>query len=212
MASQQLTLDAEPRTLLGKKVKQIRRAGKVPAVVYMNGAESRHITVDAHEFEQVSRHGGTTGLVELKIGEDTPMHVICRHVEHDAISGQVMHVELLRVSMTERIIMEIPVRYHGEPGAVRTLQGSLITHRDHVRVEGLPGDMIHRIDVDVSGLDTFEDHILVGDLKLPEGLVAADPADELLASVAPPAKEEEEVAPVAEEGEAEAAPAEEAEE
>ena len=70
MSTARATLAAEHRDITGKKVARLRRAGRLPGVVYGHGVDSTSITVDAHEFEQLRRHGGPNALVDLSVDGD----------------------------------------------------------------------------------------------------------------------------------------------
>lgn len=179
-------LHAEVRTVLGKQVKRLRKEGRVPAVVHQPGQESQHITLRTNEFLSVYSQVGTSGIIELHVKGGRPIHTLCRQVERDPISGQVRHVVLRHIRMTEKVTVEIPLHFVGEAPAARAFGGAVLTLRDHVRVEARPADLVPSIEVDLSMLEMLEDKITFGDLPIPSTLEIVDDPEEVVATVAPP--------------------------
>jgi large subunit ribosomal protein L25 len=101
MATARATLVAQHRDVTGKKVAGLRRAGKLPAVVYGHGIESDSVTVDAHEFEQLRRHVGPNALVDLSVDGDKPRPVLVHGVQVHPVNRRTLHVDLFLVRMTE---------------------------------------------------------------------------------------------------------------
>jgi len=181
-------LHAAPRTEFGRQTKRLRRDGLVPASVYRRGEDSLHISVPAAEFERVHRRSGSSGIVDLLVENARPLPVLCHNIERHPINGHLLHVVLLQVRMGEPITVDVPVRFQGEAPAVRELGATVVTARDHIRVEAMPGDLPPHADADLSALCTTNDEIRVRDLKLPPGATAITDADEVVATVVPPTK------------------------
>ncbi len=93
--------------------------------------------------------------------------------------------------MTEKVSAEVALVFTGESPAVKEQGGILVKTLDHLRVEGLPGDLVSEVSVDLAVLKNFEDRILVGGLSVPSGLTVLDAKDEVVALVEPPRSEEE---------------------
>ena len=204
MAEQRLEL--RPRTLLGKKVGRLRREGQVPAVIFGHG-DSIPVQVDAHTFEQGYRRWGQTTLITLT-GIDGDIPALVHDVTRNPRSGSLVHVDFFRVSLTEETTAEVPLHFIGESRAVKDEQGVLIHPVSTVRIEALPQDIPHRIEVDLSRLATMDDEITIKDLAVDRSKIRLlDDPDELVAKVVPQRAEEEVAPPAPAEGE-EAAPAE----
>jgi len=151
------------RTVLGKKSESLRRQGILPGVVYGGHAESQPIETDAREFERGYRSWGSTTLLSLEgIGGDgTPALIsgISRH----PVTGKILHVDFERVSLTERTHADVPLHFVGVAPALKA-GGVLVHATEHVRVEALPQDIPHRIDVDLTKLEAVDDALYVRDL------------------------------------------------
>jgi large subunit ribosomal protein L25 len=143
------------------------------------------------EFQRVYRQAGESTLVNLMVDGTAPVKVIIQEVQRHPITGRPIHVDFHQVRMTEKLHTEIPLAFNGEAPAVKELGGVLIKNIAHIKVEALPGDLIHEIPVDVAVLKTFDDLIHVSDLKVPPGITVLDKLEEVVALVTPPRSEQE---------------------
>lgn len=185
------TLEANTRAMVGKRVKQIRRQGQLPAILYGSGIEPIPIALDALETARVM--GGITGstLIDLNVGGESHK-VIVRDVQRDPISRQMVHVDFLKVAMDVAIRTEVPIELLGSAPAVKEMGGVLVAGLNEIEVEALPGDLPDRITVDLSVLAEIDDAITVEDLVIGKGVrVINDPGD-MIAHVIYMAEEEEE--------------------
>lgn len=196
-------LAAEPRSVTGKKVASLRRAGKVPAVVYGHGHASQPVQLDAHEFDQLRRHSGRNALLDLTLGKGKPTPVILQHIQEHPVTRRPVHVDLFAVNVTEDITVDVPLAFIGESDAVRKDGGTLLHQRDTVSVRALPDALPSVIEVSIASLVDFDATIRVGDIAVPQGATILTDAAEVLARVQPPRVAEEPV--VAAEAPAEAA-------
>ena len=184
-------LNAQPRSVLGKKVKSLRQAGQLPAVVYGNKLEPISITVDNKEFNKTYERAGTSALVDLHVGDKDIFKVLTHEPQNDPVTGKPIHIDFYRVRMDEKITTEIPLEFVGESDAVEQLGGTLVTPHDHIEVDCLPNDLVSEISIDINPLRTFEDQIKLSDIKLPQGIETDMDLNEVLALVEPPRSEEE---------------------
>lgn len=198
---EQLTLTAQPRTVTGKQVRQLRREGLIPAVVYGHRTEPTPLSLEERQLRQVLQQAGGNQLIRLQVGgEEAPRMVLLREVQREPIKRRLLHVDLYEVVMTERIRAEIPVVFTGASPAVRSGQGILHHGLEAVEVECLPGDLIPHIEVSLDQLTEVDQEIRVGDLNLGEKIEILSDPDELIVRVIPVEAEEvvEGVAPEAE--------------
>ncbi|MCL6431269.1 MAG: 50S ribosomal protein L25 [Anaerolineae bacterium] len=198
---EQITLTAQPRTVTGKQVRQLRRQGLIPAVVYGHRTEPTPLTIEERELRQVLQRAGGNQLIRLQVGDDqTTRMVLLREVQRDPIKRRLLHVDLYEVVMTERIRAEIPVAFTGASPAVQRGEGLLHHGIEAIEVECLPGDLLPHIEVSLDQLTEVDQEIRVGDLSLGERIEVLSDPDELLVRVIPVETEEavEEVAPEAE--------------
>ena len=172
----QVQVHAEPRAVTGKKVKVLRRQGLVPLVVY-GREEPRNIQATEFDVKRaISRAGGQ--LMELTIkGEKGPRMVLARDAQYDVLSGVLLHADLYEVDMTEKLQVDVSLAIVGEPRLVQTNEAMVLQVLNEVQIECLPGDIMQSIEVDVSGLEDFNDALYVRDLSLPETVEVLTPED-----------------------------------
>lgn len=186
-----LSLIAEVRQLTGKKIKDLRRQGQIPAVLYGHKIKPQNLMVDANKFEEIYKAAGESTLIDLNIDKQKPIKVLIQEVQLDPITDKFLHIDFHQVRMDERLRTEVELKFINEPSAVKELSGILVTNIDTVEIECLPKDLVHEIEVDLSQLKTFADFIRVSDIKVPEGISILNSADEVIALVQPPRREEE---------------------
>lgn len=187
-----ITLTAQSREVLGKATRRLRVGGQLPAVLYGHGLGARSVTLNRNEFLKVYRAAGESTLVEVAVDGTPPVKAIIQEVQRHPLTGQVAHVDLHQVRMTEKLHTDIPLTFSGEALAVKELGGVLVRNLSAIKVEALPSDLVHEITVDVSALRTFEDAIRVKDLQLPSGITVLEHAPEdVVALVTPPRSEQE---------------------
>jgi large subunit ribosomal protein L25 len=208
MPPQKLELSAEPRTVLGKAVRQLRREGLVPANIFGHGA-SRAIQAPARAIEQLLNHGGRSAIVSIALDGGQPQTALVKGYQRDPRSGRLLHVDFQAVSLDERVTATVPLRFVGEPPAVRLFDAVLTHPVSELKVKALAKELPEAIEVDLSPLTELHAAIHVEDLKPPSGVELLDPAEEVIAVVLPPKVKEEieaEAAAVSAEAEPAAAP------
>lgn len=183
---EQVELTAEKRVVVGKQVKQLRRQGWVPGVVYGHDFEALPVQLDVRSLGRVLERAVGTHLINLRVaGQDEPLLALVREVQRDAITGQLLHVDFYRVRMTERLRTEIPLVLVGESPIVERNEGLLLQGIAAVEVECLPKDLVDAIHVDVSGLDRLDMTLHVRDLSVPSGIEILTDPDEMVVRVVP---------------------------
>lgn len=190
MSTARATLAAEHRELTGKKVALLRRAGRLPAVVYGHGIDSASISIDAHEFEQLRRHTGPNALVDLSIDGKKPNPVLVSAVQVHPVHRRTLHVDLFLVRMTEELTVDVPLVATGESPAVANLGGTLLHPIESVRIRALPDHLPQSIEYSVETLTDFDTTIHVRDLTVPSDVTLLTDGDEIIAKVQPPRVEE----------------------
>jgi large subunit ribosomal protein L25 len=206
MSTARATLAAEHREVTGKKVAQLRHAGRLPAVVYGHGIESASISIDTHEFEQLRRHTGPNALVDLSVDGQKAQPVLVHGIQVHPVNRRPLHVDLFVVRMTEELTVDVPLVATGEAPAVALHGGTLLHPMESVRVRALPDHLPQLIEYSVASIADFDTTIHVRDLVVPADVTLLTDGDEIIAKVQPPRVEEEPVvAAEAAEGEAEGA-------
>lgn len=168
-----------------------RKDGFIPAVVYGKDFKNENIALEKISFQKLFKEAGTSNLINLEIDGKGAFNTLVHEVQVDPINSRILHVDFFKVNMKEKIHAEIPLKFVGDSVAVIEQEGTLITPKDSIEVECLPGDLISELEVDISVLDDFEKDIRVSDLKLPAGIEVLDEAEEVIAHVDEPRSEEE---------------------
>lgn len=194
MKSQRPSLQAEVRKVVGRKVKKLRREGKVPANVFGKKVKSASLSLDAVSFGKLFRKVGETTLVDLVVaGEKEARPVLVADVQRDPVTDHIIHVDFHQVDLTEKVTADIPVRITGEAPAVKDKGAVLVTVLSSIPVEALPADLPDRFDADISGLVEFGNSVHVKDLNVDRAKVKLLVADEeTVATVQEPKAEVEE--------------------
>ncbi len=187
----------KPRALTGKQVNRLRREGVLPGVVFGGHKDSTNVQTDQREFERGYRRWGNTTLMTLEGLADGDQPVLIHDVTRSTLTGKLLHVDFLRVSLTEKVHAEVPVHFVGESPAVKG-GGVLVHAKSEINVEAFPQDIPHAIEVDLSSLLEIDDSLYVRDLKVDASKVEIlDEGDELIVRVVPVRVEEEAPAPAA---------------
>jgi large subunit ribosomal protein L25 len=145
--------------------RRMRRAGLIPGVIYSNGGEAREVSLPQHEFKMMlHHHAGEQMMVAIELdGKDES--VLLKDVQHAPLSADILHVDFQEVSLTEKLKVQIAIELIGEAEGVKT-QGGVLDHTLYsVEVECLPGDILEKIEVDVSALKMGE-VLTVKDIEL----------------------------------------------
>ncbi len=186
-----IELTATKRDVRGKANRHLRTDGQVPGVVYGHGADSQALSFDSKTLEKIFHVAGSNKIISLKVTDGKTENVLFQDVQRDSRNDALIHVDLYRVRMDEKIKTEVPLRFVGESTAVYQQEGTLVRPLDEIEVEALPGDLPEAIEVDISVLDDFEKSIHVSDLKIPAGVEVLSDLEELVAKVEPPRSDEE---------------------
>lgn len=162
----------------------------LPAVLYGAGVPATLLSVSAREFDTILAEAGETSLVTLAV-EDKLYNVLIHDVAKDPMTLAPIHADFYAVRMDKSIEANVSLAFVGESPAVKNEGGVLVKVLHELAVKALPKDLPHKIAVDISRLEKFEDKIHVQDLTLPAGVVAHADPDEVVALVEPPRAEAE---------------------
>ena len=196
--TEQVELAAVERAVLGKKVKQLRREGVIPGVMYGRSSDTIALQFDARELERVLSQVGGSQLIAIQIeGKKKAEMALVRDVQRDVLKGNVLHVDLYQVDMTEKLTTEIPLLMVGESPVAARNEGVLLFGVSSIEVECLPSDLVDAIEVDLSELVEVDDAIHVSDLAVPAGMEVLTDVQEMIARVTALMEEEvlEEIVP-----------------
>src|SRR3990172_2863685 len=192
-------LSVEPRQVAGKKVKQLRRAGVLPANIYGHGLSSVAVQVSMEELEKTLRAAAANEVIDVKVaGERGARPVVVHHIQRHALTSSPLHADFYQVSLREKMRADVPLVVVGRSEAVETYSGVLVSGIEALHVEALPLDIPARIEVDITPLAELESAIHVRDLIVPGNVaVLTDPGVVVVKVASPRVVEEEEVAAAA---------------
>lgn len=197
-------LEARPREEIGKgAARRMRAAGRVPAVVYGRGEDTRKLSIDAHELKRLlsTVHVENT-IISLDIDGEAGVKALVREIQSHAFRDDVLHVDFYQIHAGERVNVAVPLHFVGAAPGVKA--GGMLQHvLDELEIRCLPDSIPDHLEVDISGLE-IGDSVHVGQIVLPEGVELEIDAERTVCSVlAPTVSKEEETAEEAEPASAE---------
>ena len=188
-------IKAEVRTILGRKVRQLRRLGLTPATVYGKDFTPISIQINTKELDKLFSHAGESSLVELLL-DDKVLPIIFRNPQYHPVEEGILHIDCYKVNLKEKIIATVPVKLIGESQAVK--EGNvMIEVSSEIEVEALPSDLPEEVVVDISSLEVVDSAITVADLKLGDKIEIKTHPEQIIVKIEAPKIEVEE--PVASE-------------
>lgn len=188
------TLDAQPRTVIGKQVRQLRNVGLIPAVIYGSHTQPLHVQIPVRELELTLRKAGGTHLINLNLGY-TNQTVIAREVQRHILRGSILHVDFLAVDASTKLRTEVQLHFINESPAVRAGIGVLLIGISSIEIEVLSSELMDSVNVDLSSLVEVNDSVHVRDLGLGDKVTVITPEDEMIARVIIQAVQDEGPAP-----------------
>ena len=193
---EEFVLDAENRKVIGKQVNALRRAGKLPAVIYGRYIDPTPIILNMRTASRLLNQLGPSALVTINLGEDKHVTLV-RDKQRNYLTGDLIHVDFQAVSMLETLRTRVGIEFVGEAPAIEQYNGILVQEMAEIEVESLPANLPERFVVDLSGLAEIGDMIYLKDLAVPEGVAILDDLESIVAVISAPAaepvEEEEEV-------------------
>ena len=189
-----LTLTAQTRSDTGKGAgKKMRKAGKIPAVLYGKGQEGTPLTLESMDVSRLlSTHGATTSILELEItggGTSSKKNIFIKEIQKHPYREEVVHMDLFEVAMDQEISVMVPVEVLGEPEGV-SMGGILEMKRREIEITSLPDQIPDSIKIDVSSLQ-IGDSVHVEDIQPPDGVKIDFETNYTILSVVVPAAEPE---------------------
>jgi large subunit ribosomal protein L25 len=179
-------IQAEPRTEFGKgAARRIRRAAKVPAVLYGHGGEPVHVTLPGHETMLALKHGGVNALLTITVNGKQQL-TLPKQIQRDPIKGFLEHLDLIIVRKGEKVTVDIPVHLTGEADP----EALVVTETSTISVEAEATHIPEYVEVSIEGL-TVGDQVFARDLQVPSGSTVLLDDDALIVNVthAPTAQE-----------------------
>jgi large subunit ribosomal protein L25 len=186
---EETVLQAKRREVIGKHVKALRRAGRLPAVLYGHTTDPLPISLDMREASRILPTITSSHLVTVDV-EGEQHTTLVREKQRHPVLGSLLHIDFLVVSMTEKLRAEVMIELEGESPAVKEFSANLVTGQERLEVECLPGDLPERVTVNISVLKKIGDSIHVRDLQLPAAVEVLTDLDALVVLATAQAAEE----------------------
>jgi large subunit ribosomal protein L25 len=189
-----ITLKVEKRDIKDS-LGEMRKAGKMPAVFYGKKEASTPIMLPFAIFEKTLKDAGESTILHLE-GTGIDVDVLIHDVDLDPVTDKPRHADFYAIEKGKKLEIKIPLEFIGVAPAVKDLGGILVKVMHEIEIEALPKDLPHKLEVDISGLKTFDSTVTAAEIKLPEGVSLKIKPEEVVASVYEPKEEVIEVAPV----------------
>ncbi len=188
--SHRVSIAAEPRTVVGKKVKQLRRQGWIPAVIY-GQRDSMNIQIESSPLRRALFAAGGTNLIDVSVGENTRT-VLAREVQRHLTRGDLIHVDFLEVNLLETVTAEARLVAVGQSAPAADGLGVATLALRMVEIECLPEALLDEVEVDLTQIKTPDHVIHVSDLKVPTGVTITTDPETVVARFERVREEEEE--------------------
>ena len=194
---EKVVLKATKRTIVGKQVSQLRRAGQLPGVIYGHNIEPTIISMDAHNAQLVIPRLTSSSIVVIDL-EGKQISALVREKQKNFIKNVYTHIDFQAISLTETIRAKVSLHFHGLAPAIKEFSAAIVNNVDSIEVEALPNDLPERIEVDLSVLAKIGDAIHVRDLAIPANVTLLTDIDEMVAVATATHEDAEAVAAVVE--------------
>ncbi len=181
-------IPALPRKVRGSRAcRRLRREGRVPVIMYGRQQGNSLLSISLEDAEFLVREHAY--IVELQLDGESENAQI-REIQYDALGDDILHLDMVRISLTETITVSVPVDVHGEPEGLEE-GGTLDIELHELEVECLPTNIPENIRVEVAHLG-IGDTVRVSDAEIPDGVTCLEDPEAPIASVVPPQQEAEE--------------------
>ncbi len=194
---EKIKLSAKKRDLFGRKVKRLRREGKIPANIYGRDFKSTAITVEEKDFLRVYRIAGRTNVIYLDLeGKELP--VLVASVQYHPLFDKPIHIDFKKVDLKQEVEAEVPVKIVGQSPAVEDKGAEVIIQSNTLLVKALPDKLPSQIEVDISKITEPGVEIKVKDLAAGKDYEIVDEPEKTIVVVTAHVAEEVEEKPAEE--------------
>lgn len=189
---EKVVLKASKRTVTGKQVKALRRAGELPAILYGYNMDPVNISLNAHDATILLNRTTASSLVTIDLdGKEYP--TLVREKQRNPVKSTYVHIDFQAVSMTEKIRANVAIQISGLSPAVKDFNAVLVNGLSELEVEALPQDLPQKIVVDISSMLKIGDGIHVRDIVVSDKVKLLDEMNEMIVLATAPKAEVEEV-------------------
>ena len=158
--------------------RRLRSEGLLPAVVYGQGMESTSVYIDAREFRNALKtEAGSNIILNIELGEKDKVTALARQIQRHPYKDEFVHVDLIKVDLTQNVEAEVQINYLGIPIGVKEEGGLVQTINNTLRISALPTNIPTSLDIDIAHLNVGE-NVIASDIELPEGVTLANEEDD----------------------------------
>lgn len=182
---EKVVLKAQPRQVIGKQVRALRREGLMPAVIYGPHITPIPVSLNFHETSMLLPKISSSQLLVLEVSGEQYTTLVRERQRHP-VTGALLHLDFQAVSLTEKLRVNVGLQFRGEAPAVKIYDGILTTSLEQVEVECLPGDLVNHLEIDLSTLEQIGDAIYVRDIPLPPRFQVLNDLDEVVVVITAP--------------------------
>lgn len=187
---EKVVIEAQPRQVIGKQVRALRRQGLLPGVIYGSHIAPIPVSLNFHDASLLLPKVSSSQLVEVNVNGQRHTALVRERQRHP-LTGNLIHVDFQAVSLTEKLRVNVGLQFVGEAPAVKVYGAVLAPSLEELEVECLPGDLPNYLEVDLSALEQIGDAIYVRDIPRPPRVEVLTEADEVVVVAAAPEGEEE---------------------
>lgn len=180
--SEKITLQVQPRTVFGKKLRKLRHEGVIPANIFGPEFKSTSINVQFKDFVKTYKVAKETGIVYLTLDKES-VPVLIKQVQRHPVTDSILHVDFRKVDLKKKIQTQVPVKTVGTSEAVSQKGGVLLTLSEMLLVEALPENIPQTIEVDISSIKELGQEIKVSDLPKSGVYEIKTPVEKVVVSV-----------------------------
>ena len=158
--------------------RRLRSEGLLPAVVYGQGMESTSVYIDAREFRNALKtEAGSNIILNIELGEKDKVTALARQIQRHPYKDEFVHVDLIKVDLTQTVEAEVQINYLGIPIGVKEEGGLVQTINNTLRISALPTNIPTSLDIEIAHLNVGE-NVIASDIELPEGVTLANEDDD----------------------------------
>ena len=158
--------------------RRLRSEGLLPAVVYGQGMESTSVYINAREFTNALKtEAGSNVILNIELGEKDKVTALARQIQRHPYKDEFVHVDLIKVDLTQTVEAEVQINYLGIPIGVKEEGGLVQTINNTLRISALPTNIPTSLDIDIAHLNVGE-NVIASDIELPEGVTLANEDDD----------------------------------
>ncbi|MCK5415917.1 50S ribosomal protein L25 [Candidatus Parcubacteria bacterium] len=187
-----IKFDAQVR-VKDEKMFKLRSSGLVPAILYGPKIKNIDLKIKRNDFEKLLKQAGYSTLIELVIDKKNTETVLIKNVQREGVHDQVLHIDFFKPSDKKKIIVKVPLEFIGTSKTVKEMGGIQLINMEMIKMRVLAKDLLSKITVDLSKIESFSDSIRVRDLKLSDTIEVLDNPNNVIASTALPKVASEEV-------------------